>query len=242
MKRSLGYALLLSTGCAMAAEPVAFRADARVEVGADGMPTKVEASADLPEGIRRFIEQKVATWQFTPPARDGVVSAGVTFLSLGACAVPTEGGYRMGIDLKGNGPKHAGGAWMTPPRLPIAALRSAGKLQHVVTYIVEPDGKATLEDIEFSEPAFRRRFGIESSIQTWVASLRFVPEQLAGKPVRTRMRATLTTVVTEKGIPRDLRQDLRKRAERSPECQVAATGDGMLPVAVDSPIRVLTSG
>ena len=242
MKRLLGCALFLSIGYVMAAEPVAFRADARVEVGANGVPTKVEASADLPEGIRRFIEQKVATWQFTPPARDGVVSAGVTFLSLGACAVPTEGGYRMGVHLKGNGPKHAGGAWMTAPRLPIAALRSAGKLQHVVTYIVEPDGSATLEDIEFSEPAFRRRFGIESAIETWVASLRFVPEQLAGKPVRTRMRATLTTVVTGKGIPKDLRQDSRKRAERSPECQVAATGNGLLPVAVDSPISVVTSG
>ena len=58
-----------------APKPLSFRADAKVEVDSDGKLVKVEASPDLPEGVRRYIEQEVSKWTFKRNPREGGVEA-----------------------------------------------------------------------------------------------------------------------------------------------------------------------
>lgn len=235
--------LMLLMGTASAADPLAFRAEARVEVDAAGKPTKVEASPDLPDAVRGFIEAKVATWQFAPPSRDGVVGNGVTYLKLGACAVPVGNGYRIAVDYKGNGPRLAGKSLLPPPRYPSDAVRAGIEADLIVHWIVEPNGTATLERTERTDGVvLRKGDSFEIAIRDWIRTLRYEPEELAGERVRTRVTVPVDfRLHSSSGA---IKRELRERAEQSPECQMAASKltQGLQPVAVDSPFKVLNAG
>lgn len=230
-----------------AQKPVAFRAEAKVTLDAAGKPLAVEASQDLPAPVRNFIEQRVATWHFSPPEQDGVTGPAVTFLTLGACALPTaESGYRLAVDFKRNGPRYANGPVFRGPGYPHEAnVRGIGASM-VVTYVVGTDGMATLEKLEYTDGQKHRRDGFDEAIRAWLRDMRFEPEQLAGKPVRTRIETTVKFSVGPRGTSRDeIRRDLEAEAARSDECRLAA-GDaepgGMAPLALNSPVHVEPAG
>lgn len=241
MRRLLALGVTVLATAAMAAEPVAFRAEARVEVDPNGKPVKIEASADLPEAIRAYVERRVARWTFSPPARDGVTGSAVTYLSLGACAIPTGDGYRLGLDLKGNGPKiHGNGGRLPPLAYPSAALGMKIEMEAEVVFVAEPDGRATLEQIKYADGGKHRNDGFDAALRGWVASMRFEPEQLAGTPVRTRTSASVQFVLSGRHTPPTTKKDLVERAARTPECRMGSGEDtGLLPVALDSPIKVI---
>lgn len=246
MRANLLVCLMSLVGTAFAAEPVAFRAEAKVEIDAAGKPTKIEASSDLPDGVRKFIEARVATWQFAPPSRDGVVSSGVTYLKLGACAMPVENGYRMAVDFKGSGPRLRGMSMLPPPRYPPEAQHSGQEADLVIDWIVEPDGRATLERIERKDGVVsRKNDSFYRVVREWVATLRYEPEELAGQPVRTRVSVPVQFELGSAGFSRGAyKRELQERASQSPECQVAASKlqQGLQPVAVDSPFKLLNAG
>lgn len=229
-----GFALTVS-----AAEPVAFLASAKVEIDAGGRLAKVEASPDLPDGIREYIEKRVAKLHFFPPSRDGATGTGVTYLQLGACAFPVEGGYRMGLDVKSNGPRPRDGARLIPPAYPHDAQRAGEEADLLVHWIVEPDGNVTLENIERKDGiVLRKGDSFYSSIRDWVRRLRFDPEQLAGKAVRTRMSVPVEYSLEVR--PGAMKRELQENARRSRECRMAAfEAEGPQPVALDSPVKIL---
>lgn len=218
-------------------KPVAFRAEAKVVVDTAGKLVNIEPSKDLPEPVRGYIIRQVSTWHFDPPGRNGISGEGVTYLRLGACAVPTQGGYRMAIDYKGNGPGIPGGT-LPPPPYPKAAMRAGVDTTMIVTHVVEVDGRSTLENIEFvgGEPKFGRDFS--KVAQDWVKHLRYLPERLNGAPVRTRIRTPLDFVVSDAGFAKAAKEH-RQSTDLSPECRSA---DGMLSVALDSPVRLVQPG
>lgn len=227
--------------------PLAFRAEAKVTLDADGKPLAVEPSADLPESIRAFIRQRVATWHFSPPAQDGVTGPATTYLRLGACAFPeASGGYRLGLDLKGNGPLYTVGPRMNPPRYPKEALIKRYSAKAAVTFIIGTDGLATLEGIDYAEGGSHRRDGFDAAMREWVQGMRYEPEQLAGHPVRTRMRVPVIFHVESRGFSsQDFVEDARKQAAESEECRLAAgesPPSGLQPVALDSPVRIAPAG
>ncbi len=230
-----------------AQKPVAFRAEAKVTLDAAGKPLAVEASQDLPAPVRNFIEQRVATWHFSPPEQDGVTGPAVTFLTLGACALPTaEGGYRLAVDFKRNGPRYTNGPVFLPPAYPHEAnVRGIGASM-VVTYVVGTDGRATLEKLEYTDGANHRRDGFGEAVRVWLRDMRFEPEQLAGKPVRTRIETTVKFTAGPHAQSRDeIRRELEAKAARSEECRFAAGGaesGGMAPLALNSPVRVEPAG
>lgn len=228
---------------ATAAEPVTFRADAKVTLDASGKPLSIEPSADLPQPIREFIAKRVATWSFSPPTRDGKVASGVTYLDLGACAIPVDGdGYRMALDFKGNGPEVVGGV-MPTPMYPRAARIAGIETSLLVTIVVEPDGTATLETITPDEGSMpNRRDGFEQAARSWVTALHFVPEQFDGKAVRTRMRVHLDFRFSDASI-QQLRKERQDQIVESNECRKAALGEqGLQPVVLDSPVQVRPAG
>ena len=238
----LGLLLLSSTVTAAEKELVAFRADARVEVDANGKPTRIEASQDLPQAIRAYIEKRVATWTFSPPARDGVTGAGVTYVSLGACAIPEGDGYRLGLDFKHNGPRIA-----TPDgRIPVLpypmSARRAGRdtVEMDVQFFIEADGRATLDKLVYADNESHRRDGFDDLVTAWLRRLRFDPEQLAGQPVRSQAKIGLVYTMSRATSPSQVRQDALARAAISAECRMAAgEPTGLQPVVLDSPIKVL---
>lgn len=240
-----GTGFLLASACALAfssaraAEPVAFRADARVEIDAGGQPTKVEATPELPDAIRSFIERTVVTWHFAPPSRDGVSGPGITYLRLGACAMPEGDGYRMAVDYKGNGPRRSGSGILLPPRYPHEALRAQEEADIVVTWIVEPDGRATLEKIERGDrPTARKNDPFHRVVREWVATLRYDPEELSGRKLRTRVSVPVEFRLGAHSAGATRQQRLEK-AIQSAECQSASKNlpEGLQPVALDSPFK-----
>lgn len=219
---------------------VAFRAEARVELDAAGRPTKIEASKDLPDAIRSYVEGRVAAYHFSPPARDGVSGPAVTHLSLGACAVPSAGGYRLGLDLQGYGPRLAR---LGNPEYPREAARAHVQAQATMRVLVRADGTAALEKIEYADPEQPARRAFDGAIGHLVSQLRFEPEQLAGQPVATRIELGANFVLPGDKNTRELKDQLQRKYAMTRECQDAGADTGQQPIALDSPVAVTpTSG
>jgi hypothetical protein len=225
---------------------VAFNAEARVALDAAGHPLSIEPSADLPDAVREFIRQRVATWRFSPPEQDGVTGPAVTYLHLGACAIPqADGNYRLAVDYRGNGPLYTNGPVLRPPPYPKGALIKRVGARADITYIVGTDGRATIENVEYSGNPHHRRDGFDAAVRDWMRDMRFEPEQLAGHPVRTRQSLWLTFSIAGKDFSDDkLRGELHEKAVKSEACRLAggAAPEGLQSVALDSPVRIEPAG
>lgn len=244
-----GLALTLGTAASAqeAARPLAFLAEAKVTLDATGKPVSVEASDDLPDPVRKFIEQRVAGWRFAPPERDGANGPAVTYLQLDACALPVgNGGYRMAVDLKGNGPRYANGIAMAPPPYPRQARSRGMTAKVVVNYVVGPDGRATVEKLDYKQGA-RVRGEFDRTLEDWVESMRYEPEQFAGQPVPTKVSVEVAFEIRGKTKRRGREDaDAGKPAAPVGECRAAiadaSLDAGLQPVAHDSPVKVEPAG
>lgn len=227
------------------AKVVAFNATVRVEVDSAGKPVKVEAPADLPEAIRSYIEKRVGSWQYQPAKQDGVPAPAVTYVRVGACAMPVVEGYRLGLDFKGNGPglMSASGR-MPPPRYPRVAQVGGVSGVYQVSYAIRPDGGTRLEDIRQLEGAGGRYLqAFRDEISAWVETLQYQPELVNGEPVATTMSFP---VEFELRMPKggraqwreSYRAELEARAIASKECIAASASDGLQPIAQNSPVKV----
>ena len=241
--------VVATTAMAADGDPIAFRADARVELDVDGKPTKVEASQDLPAAIRSLIEERVRKYSFSPPERDGVRGPAVTFLQLGACAVPGPQGYRLGLDLKGNGPRigRPDGRLLVMP-YPLQALTLRSEVTMTIVFFIEPDGSASLDTVKYSDGKSHLRDGFAALARDWVKLVRFEPEQLAGQPLRSRAEVSFNYTLSPRnahvgGRTSKVLKPGLQQIKQSPECKIAS-GDTTEPevIAEDSPTRVLTSG
>lgn len=221
---------------------VAFNASVRVEVDAAGKPVKVEAPADLPEAIRGFIEKRVASWQYEPARAAGVPASAVTFVKVGACAIPAAGGYRMGLDFKGNGPAlvDAGPWFMPPPRYPSEMQRRGAEGTYQVTYEIQADGTTKVGSIEPIEGTGNRyATSFRSALTDWIEDLRYQPEQVGGIAVATEMSFPVSFTLRSGGGGREAyRQELEARALASKECIAASSPTGPLPIATNSPVKI----
>lgn len=250
----LGFALAVMAALpAMAADGpdkpgvVAFNANVRVEVDATGKPVTVEAPADLPESIRSFIEKRVASWQYTPAKENGRTAAAVTFVAVGACAIPAAEGYRLGLDYKGNGPRLlTPSGQLTPPPYPKEALRSAISGTFKVEYAIQANGSTRLEDVETLEGGNKMAKLFNPTLKRWVEGLRYEPEQVNGRPVATTMHFPvefkIDTGPSNMGSERwreNYLAELQARAIASNECIAASAGNGLPPVAENSPVEVI---
>ena len=244
------YSGLLVAAPAQSAEPaqakpgvVAFNATVRVEVDAAGKPVKVEAPADLPESIRGYIEQRVASWQYQPAKANGTPAAAVTYVRVGACAIPAAGGYRMGLDFKGNGPALVNpGPWfMPPPRYPREMQRRGAEGTYIVTYAIQPDGTTKVASVKPSESTGNRyATAFRDALTEWIEGLRYQPEQVGGIAVATEMSfPVIFQLRSGNGGRETYRQELESRALASEECIAASMPGGPLPVATNSPIKVI---
>lgn len=229
---------ILASFTAVAAEPVAFPAKAKVSVDANGQLVAIDVLTDLPPQVEAFIKKRIASWTFSPPKRGDVTGEGVTYLTLGACALPVDGGgYRLALDFKHNGPDLIGGAM---PRYPLPDLHRKHEAKLVAKVIVKPDGRAKLQSLEYIEG---RNYGAESfdaSIRTWVGTLHFAPEEIRGKPVATQVKISVDFVGNS---AEETPSQISDKVARSDECRMAASDDRVIKqLAVDSPIQVKPSG
>ena len=224
---------------------VAFNASVRVEVDASGKPVKVDAPADLPESIRGFIEKRVASWQYSPAKQGGVPAPAVTYVRVGACAIPEAGGYRLGLDFKGNGPAivDAGPWFMPPPRYPVDMQRRGAEGTFKVNYAIQADGTTRIASIEPMDGTIGRFVKpFRAALTDWIEGLRYQPEQVGGIAVATEMSFPVSFTLSSGSGPRSndaYRKELEARAMTSNECIAASGPSGPLPIALDSPVKVI---
>ncbi len=247
MRKMWGIGLLMVALSAASAEPapkpIHFRAHARVALDAQGVPQQVDVDQKLPAVIRDAIAQRVGQWRFEPARAGEQPRAGATTVFVDACAVPSvDGDMRLAVDYGWNGPGYADGRYFHPaPRYPVeAARRNKGGAFRVVLQI-GTDGRATVETIEAQEgqlPLF------EQALRTWVASLRYVPEEIDGAPVATRVAIPVDFSMGGPGL-REYRRQEREARQQSPECKAAMGAEDASPsqpVVLDSPFRPVTTG
>ena len=222
---------------------VAFNASVRVDVDASGKPVKVEAPADLPASIRSFIEKRVASWQYSPARQGGVPVTAVTYVRVGACAIPAAEGYRLGLDFKGNGPAMIDpGPWfMRPPQYPRELQRAGAHGTFQVAYAIQADGTTRLVSIEPIETSTGNRHArvFKEAIAGWIEGQRYLPEQVGGMPVATEMSFPVSFELRDGGNRESYRNQLEARAIASQECIAASAPSGPLPMATNSPVTVV---
>jgi hypothetical protein len=221
---------------------VQFRATAHVVVEADGVPSRAEASHKLPEPIRQAVEQHVLQLRFQPVVVDGVARTASTQVLLEACAVQQPGGeLSLAIDYRSNGPGYSSGeARPTPLTYPRAAAEAAVEGTFDLVVRVETDGSAMVESIKRLR-GNQRMF--ERDIRAWVEAQRYVPEQVDGVPVATRLTQHVDFYVF--APYREQRGLGSEEARRASQRCAAAGADGQPahdPVVLDSPLKLLSSG
>lgn len=220
-----------------------FNTRAQVTIDAQGHATAVQLAPGLPDAVAQFVERQVKQWRFQAPVIDGQPRGGQTWLSLGACAAPVAQGYQLAVHYKGSGPAstRADGR-LFPPRYPPQAATQGIEMDANVTFVVQPDGTALLESVDYHEGKSQRRM-FEPGLKDWVRAMRFEPEQVDGQPVRTRMTMMVTYRVDDGRAGRKPMQGPPAPEDRS-ECQAAMQeGDAQRPIAVDSPFkRIDTQG
>lgn len=239
MRLSFGLILMAWIGTSIAtekvSEPISFIARAKVMIDDQGAPQQVQAYEKLPVAIKSAIEQRVMGWRFEPARMNGVAKSGVTYVYVNACVAATpDKGMAFSMSYLSNGPAYANGQVRMPPlRYPVDAARSGNEGSFRLVTHVSPDGRASIESIETKTGTLK---SFEKTLQEWIASIRFLPEEVDGVAIATRI-----------GVPVDFSLGSNKRAaaeqrtaaQRSPEC-MAATGkaaDPTQPVVLDSPFK-----
>ena len=181
--------LVLASGASAAGkepQPVRFHASARVVLDEHGVPQQVQASEKLPPVIRTLVEQRVTQWRFEPAQVQGVAKGGVTHVFLDACIAPrADGGMQVAMNYRTHGPGLANGAVLvSPPRYPVEAARSNREGSFRVVAQIGPDGRATIASVETTHGSLKP---FEKTLHDWVASIRYVPEQVDGQPIATQL-------------------------------------------------------
>lgn len=245
MKRVFAVGLLLASASSQAgdaAEPIRFPATARVVLDAEGVPQQVDANPRLPGVVRQAIEARVKQWRFEPARVEGAPRPGVTHVKLQACAIPQpDGSLRVGMDYESNGPGYAEDALrLPPPPYPAQAARAGSEGRVQVLLRIETDGRATVQSLKARRGRLK---DFEDTLRQWVASLRYVPEEVDGRPIATQMDIPVDFSFTHGSRERQRAEDAAADA-RSPECTAAAATpeDPVAPVVLDSPFRPISTG
>ena len=241
MNKLLACGLLAWAGVASATDkdgkPIPFDFSARVSVDETGAPQQIQFSDKLPKGFQSLAEQRIRQWHFEPARVDGVAKAGVTHVFVNACAVPkADGGMRISMGYRANGPGYPElNAYMKPPPYPKDALRNGLDGELRLTLSIGVDGHATLDSID-SKNNRRLLQAFEPTLRSWVTTLRYMPEEIDGKPVVTHIRFPVSFYLGNG--PRD---DTER--ENRDECLAArsAAGNAEQPVVLDSPFKPITT-
>ena len=245
MKQLLMIALLVvASASATPAERdpgdvVKFSASVRVDVDAAGRPVHVQAPEYLPVAMRDIVETRVASWQYQPANKDGVPVAATTYVDVDACAVPIDGGYRLGVDFAGNGLRPAGARRLAPPTYPMVAFRRGTEAEFVLLLGIAADGHAEIDDIEEMEISGRAGGNtFEPELRRWAKTLRFDLEIVAGSPVPGRVRIPVRFARDGARDRVVTKEEWQARAKSSRECQLAAGARDLKPMALQPAVTV----
>lgn len=232
---------------APAPAPKVLHVRVRVDIAADGA-TRVTADDSVPAALRQPIEKQIAGWRFEPVLHEGRPASATTWVGALACLVPEGDKLRLSVGYENHGPGRPLTTQFSPSMPPTSLMRAGINTTLRLFYTVQPDGGGVFERVDF-DPSVPQQFRpwFDKTMQQMVKVQRFEPERLDGQAVATRMQVPVQMAMAPANESR-LAQLRRESAERdaqlvrdqlSPAC-IAAAGDvPEVPVALDSPVRLL---
>lgn len=222
-----------------AADPSAtFTTELRITVGADGRVGDVVLDRSLPAPVEQAVRTHVAGWRFEAPVRDGQRLGGTTYAHLTGCAVPSPAGLAISFGPASTGPGHGGKGIVGTHVMTGLPVKDDTRFTINAEYRVQPDGSVVVESVRSEGRRSRAMREFEQGVGKWLATRRFMPEEIGGVPVATRMTLPLHY---------DFRPARRGPLPKRPAdaaCQAAldATKTPDRPVAIDSPFRLAPAG
>jgi TonB family protein len=191
---------------------------ATVDIDDSGRVVAIELEPEFDAALRH----EISTWAFEPARVDGAAVASRTHLSVSLRA-SERGAGRAGVEVVSvsNGPRPTGKRDMHYPKRAIER-----RVQGVVmlTLTVAADGTVTHAAADAEAHPLLRSAALRSA-DGW----RFIPEQVAGRPVATRIRAPVAYCITvDIETCRDAGTDAAGAPARHPDEMVA----------IDSPVRL----
>lgn len=200
------------------APAVELNTSVRLVLGKDGAPREVTVPPDssVPEGLRGWLAEQVGQWRFEATGGKAFPDEVVTNASLRLCMAgdardPQD--LQVAIEYLGLGPRVKGA--FIPPRYPTSAARNGYSARIQVNYLVQPDGRATLERMTFLDAGQKvaRREAFGDSIRQWVKDLRYEPELIDGEPVAARLQSQVSFSLGEESLEQMLADQKRRKAE-----------------------------
>lgn len=223
-------ALLFLAASALASGPPAAASDAAwsgskwatVDIDDSGRVVAIELEPDLTPAFEAALRHEIATWAFEPARVDGAAVASRTHLAVRLRA-RALGAARAGVEVVSvsNGPRPKGRRAMHYPE---AALERHIQGTVMLSLTVAPDGSVAEVSAERGAHSLLRRAALRSA-DGW----QFVPEQVAGQPVATRVRAPVAyCITTDPAACRVADRDAAGAPVRHPDEMIA----------IDSPVRL----
>ncbi|MGN6281204.1 MAG: energy transducer TonB [Frateuria sp.] len=211
-----------------------YRAQAALDIGADGSITAIGLSGEVPATLVAPAREAIAHWHFKPPVRGGRAVTARTYVRLALQVVRQTGGnYGLRAVYRSNGP---GLAFPVLPEYPRNELRQRGQGSVVMEAIVHPDG--TLTDIHAASHRINHP-NPGAFIQSAEAVMRHAvaqPEQVDGLPVATRIQVpfvyALNSISRSEALSRQANRDAAPKAPGD----VSPIGE---TVALDSPVQLI---
>lgn len=211
-----------------------YRAQAALDIDADGRVTAVELSAEVPAVLAGPAKEAIAHWHFKPPVRDGHAVTARTYVRLALQVVQqADGNYGLRVVYRSNGPRLT---FPQQPEYPRSELRQRGQGSLVMEAIVHPDG--TLGDVHVASHRFNHPNpgAFIKSAEVVMQRAQAQPERVDGQPVATRIQVPF--VYALHSITRSEALSLQSGKDGG-----AAARDGMDPVgdtiALDSPVQLM---
>lgn len=214
---------------------VGFETEVRIDVGADGRVVDVGMDEKLPAVLHAPVRTHVAGWVFEAPKRNGVAVGGTTYAYLSGCAVDSSSGVSIAFSPAKNGPGHGTRGMVGTSRFPLDRIPEPGRYVVTADYVVQPTGRVSVEAVRTESPRNGSARSLEQAVSKWLRERRFLPEQVDGQPVATRMSLPIT--YTFGAAP-----SAQAKADDA-ACTAAAAGrSDNEAVALDSPFRRQPAG
>lgn len=194
---------LAMAGAAVAGAPVERHlfVDAQLEVGADGSIREVRFSDALDPRIAALLEPHVKLTRFAAQPAGAGLSTVTTHARFSACLRADGEALAVSTKYLNHGPRVEGSGH---PPIPHSLIRGTpvGSYTMAMTYTVQPDGSAALDEIDWGNVPKGVRRSAESDYRRWFKRARFEVERVDGQPVATRIALPIDLKITRHvGLP-----------------------------------------
>lgn len=197
-----GLLLLVGTISAAAEEPVEAWLRADIALDAEGKLTSIEWPDQKAKGkvLTDHLEKIIRTWEFEPGKREGTQAITKTRLSLNIeLEKNTQGGMEVTILHAHTG---VGSNSLPPPRYPRTPAMRGYSAELRLRLDIDEQGKVVSSRVVQYEGDSQDKWiraDFENASQTAVQSWTFVPEQVAGQPLPSKVTMPILFCVETKG-------------------------------------------